>query len=173
MNKTFRTCIPVAATLLLLAAGGSAFAGPKDQTTIVDVAAAVNDATGEFSILIAALGAADPVVLQALESRGQRTVFAPTDAAFLSLLDELDLTAAELLGNQTLLTQVLLYHVVPGRRLAESVLAAERLRTLQSGFLFQSGGVLTDQAGRTSNIIATDVLADNGVIHVIDTVVLP
>ncbi len=150
----------------------SAQAAPA-RNSIVDVALTANAQSGEFSILIAALQAADPVVLQTLSGKGQFTVFAPTDAAFLSLLDELNLTAEQLLNNQALVTQVLLYHVARGNRDAADVLASSRIRTLNGGFLLQSGGVLTDANGRTSNIIATDIKASNGVIHVIDRVVLP
>ena len=146
-------------------------AAPSD--TIVDIALAVNNETGEFSILIAALTAADESILKALSSRGQYTVFAPTDAAFVALLDELELEAEDVLGNEELLNAVLTYHVVPGMRMAEDVIASSRLRTLNGGFLFQDGGVLTDAQGRESNIIATDIVASNGVIHVIDSVVLP
>jgi uncharacterized surface protein with fasciclin (FAS1) repeats len=141
--------------------------------TIVDVALAINADTGEFSILIAALLAADEAVIKTLDGNGQFTVFAPTDAAFVALLGELGLTPDELLAETELVTQVLLYHVARGRRDSTAVLGSHRIRTLQRGFLFQEGGVLTDQNGRTANIIATDVEAANGVIHVIDTVVLP
>jgi transforming growth factor-beta-induced protein len=100
-------------------------------------------------------------------------VFAPTDAAFISLLNELGVTPTQLLSNKALVTEVLLYHVARGNRDSEDVLASSRIRTLQRGFLFQDGGVLTDANGRTANIIATDIKASNGVIHVIDRVVLP
>jgi uncharacterized surface protein with fasciclin (FAS1) repeats len=154
----------------------STFTVPAAQAakgkTIVEVALEANAQTGEFSILIAALQAADPVVLQKLSGNGKFTVFAPTDAAFLSLLDELGVTADQLLSNKALVTRVLLYHVARGNRDAEDVLESKRIRTLR-GFLFQDGGVLTDANGRTANIIATDIKASNGVIHVIDRVVLP
>jgi transforming growth factor-beta-induced protein len=154
----------------------STFAVPAAQAakgkTIVQVALEANAQTGEFSILIAALQAADPVVIQKLSGKGKFTVFAPTDAAFLSLLDELGVTAEQLLSNQALVTRVLLYHVARGNREAEDVLESERIRTLR-GVLFQEGGVLTDANGRTANIIATDIKASNGIIHVIDRVVLP
>lgn len=139
----------------------------------MDVALAANAQTGEFSILIAALQAADPAVMRTLDGKGQFTVFAPTDAAFVSLLGELGLTAEQLLSNQDLVTQVLLYHVARGNRESAAVLGSSRIRTLEGGFLFQSGGVLTDANGRTSNITAVDIDASNGVIHVIDRVVLP
>jgi transforming growth factor-beta-induced protein len=149
-----------------------ALAAPKSGT-IIDVALAANAANGEFSILIAALQAADPAVINTLSGKGQFTVFAPTDAAFIALLDELDITAPQLLSNQELVTEVLLYHVARGNRNSNAVLGSSRIRTLQREFLFQDGGVLTDANGRTANIIATDIKASNGVIHVIDRVVLP
>ena len=164
--------------LLIAVLALGAFASPSVQAapkgdTIVDVALAANAQTGEFSILIAALQAADPAVIRTLDGRGQFTVFAPTDAAFVSLLGELGLTADQLLSNQELVTRVLLYHVARGNRDSADVLASSRIRTLQGGFLFQSGGVLTDANGRTSNIVTVDIEAANGIIHVIDRVVLP
>ena len=150
----------------------SAQAAPKGNT-IVDVALAANAASGEFSILILALQAADPVVLQTLSGNGQFTVFAPTDAAFVALLGELGLTADQLLSNQDLVTQVLLYHVARGNRDSSEVLASSRIRTLNGGLLLQNGGAITDANGRASNIVAVDIKASNGVIHVIDRVVLP
>ena len=154
-------------------AAPSAQAAPKNGNTIVDVALAANAQDGQFSILIAALQAADPAVIQTLSGKGQFTVFAPTNAAFVALLGELNLTADELLSNKALVTEVLLYHVARGNRDSADVLASSRIRTLNRGFLFQSGGVLTDANGRTATIIATDIPASNGVIHVIDRVVLP
>jgi len=138
--------------------------------TIVDVAIAVNEETGLFNTLIAALHAADPAVLKTLSGNGQFTVFAPTDAAFAKL--ELD---ADNIGDLDpgVLTDILLYHVARGRRDSGDVLASSRIRMLKGGFLLQDGGVLTDNLGRTANIIVTDVEAANGIIHAIDTVVLP
>jgi uncharacterized surface protein with fasciclin (FAS1) repeats len=160
------------ALIALGAFAPAAQAAPKGDS-IVDVALAVNAQTGEFSILIAALQAADPKVIKKLDGKGQFTVFAPTDAAFVSLLKELGLTADQLLSNKKLVTQVLLYHVARGNRDSEQVLSSKRIRTLEGGFLFQNDGVLTDANGRTANIIAVDIKASNGVIHVIDRVVLP
>lgn len=167
--------------VVVMAAGALAPAaiakqGPKDIYSIVDFAIDANTSgpyAGSFDILIAALLNADPAVIQTLDSRGQYTVFAPTDDAFVALLAELNVSANDLLSNQALLTTVLLYHVAPGNRDSGDVISSDRIRTLQGGFLFQDGGVLTDANGRTSNIILTDFFADNGVVHVIDTVVLP
>jgi uncharacterized surface protein with fasciclin (FAS1) repeats len=107
-----------------------------------------------------------------LSSRGQVTVFAPTNQAFLDLLAELEVGGLDDIDQATL-TQVLLYHVVPGRRTSTSVLPSTRLRTLQGGFLRQAGGVLTDNRDRQAAIVGVDNLASNGVIHVINRVVLP
>ncbi|MBW6472049.1 MAG: fasciclin domain-containing protein [Anaerolineaceae bacterium] len=163
----------VAVVVMALGFASPVEAAKPERQTIVDVALAANKESGEFSILISALGAADPAVLKTLAGNGQFTVFAPTDAAFVSLLGELGLTAEQLLSNQELVTQVLLYHVARGDRNSDEVFGSSRIRTLQGGFLFQSGGVLTDVNDRTANIIKADIEADNGVIHVIDRVVLP
>jgi len=148
-------------------------AGPKGPS-LVDVAISVNASgpfAGQFDTLIAAVLAADPGVLATLDGNGQHTVFAPTDDAF----EALGLTP-ENIGvafDQEVLTDILLYHVAHGRRYAGSVVPSSRIRMLDSGFVFQSGGVLTDNLGRESNIIVTDVEAANGIIHAIDAVLLP
>jgi uncharacterized surface protein with fasciclin (FAS1) repeats len=161
--------------LLFAVSAVPAFAGPKGPT-IVDVAIAVNSEgpfAGEFDTLIAAVLAADPAVLETLSGNGQHTVFAPTDDAFAALgLDP------DNIGDlpQDVLTQILLYHVAPGRRYAEDVVSSERIRTLlkgKDGFLMQDSGVLTDNLDRDANIIVTDIPAANGIIHAIDAVVLP
>ena len=174
MSNRFKFVYAVLVAVLAFGAfaAPSAYAAPKGPT-IIDVAKAVSAETGEFSILIAAINAADPAVAKTLSGNGQFTVFAPTDAAFLALLDELNLSAEDVLGNQALVTQVLLYHVARGNRDSADILASSRIRTLEGGFLSQSGGVLTDASGRTANIVLPDVKASNGVIHVIDRVVLP
>jgi uncharacterized surface protein with fasciclin (FAS1) repeats len=142
--------------------------------TIVDLAIAANGPGGPyegmFDTLIAALQAADPSVLSTLSGNGQFTVFAPTDDAFAALnLDPGNI------GNlpQSTLTDILLYHVARGRRGAEDVTTSTQIRTLLREFLQVSGTVLTDNLGRTSNIIAPDNFAANGVIHGVDQVVLP
>jgi uncharacterized surface protein with fasciclin (FAS1) repeats len=145
----------------------------QQGNTIVDVVLATSAETGEFSILIAALQAADPAVLERLGKKGPFTVFAPTDAAFQALLTELGVTAEQLLSDQALLTQVLLYHVARGDIDSIEVLKRQTIPTLQGGFLYQEDGILTDANCRSSNIVTTDIQASNGVIHVIDHVVLP
>jgi uncharacterized surface protein with fasciclin (FAS1) repeats len=140
---------------------------PSERTTIVDVALGVNADTGEFSTLIAALVAAD--LVDALNGNGQLTVFAPTDAAFAKL--DLD---ADNIGDldKGALSNILLYHVAKGNRMAEDVVSSTQIRMLNGEFTsisLMDGGAYIDE----SMIIATDVPADNGVIHIIDTVLLP
>lgn len=158
----------VLALALLFSSASPAVAAPPGPT-IVDVAIAAN--TGQFDTLIAAVLAADPAVLATLSGNGQYTVFAPTDDAFAELgLNPGNVGTAL---DQATLTSILLYHVAPGRRDSTQVLKSRRINTLNGGFLRQSGGVLTDNQKRTANIIVTDVAAANGIIHVIDRVVLP
>jgi uncharacterized surface protein with fasciclin (FAS1) repeats len=161
------------AALALGAFGASSVKAAEETGSIVDVALAVNAETGEFSILIAALQAANPNVIERLSSDKQSTVFAPTDAAFQALLEELGVTAEQLLSDRNLVTRVLRYHIVRGSLDSTEVLSKERIRTLRGGRLLQSNGVLTDPNGRTANIIQTDIQASNGMIHVIDRVILP
>jgi uncharacterized surface protein with fasciclin (FAS1) repeats len=157
-----------------LAAAPEAEANPAPTgNTIVDVAIAVNssgDFAGSFDTLIAAVLAADEAVLKRLTAKRQSTVFAPTDDAFAAL----GLTPANIgTLDQDVLTQILLYHVVNGRRDSNDVIGSTQLRTLQGTFLRQSTGILTDNLGRPATIIVTDVPASNGIIHAIDAVVLP
>lgn len=142
---------------------------------IVQVALAVNGEgspfEGQFDTLIAAVLAADPVVIETLTGRGQFTVFAPTDDAF----GALGLTP-ENVGtlDQDTLTEILLYHVARGRRDAGDVTTSDRIRSLQGTFFFpNSSATITDALGRQANIIVTDVPASNGIIHAIDAVILP
>ena len=149
----------------------------EGKVSLVQKAIELNSAgpyAGAFDTLIAAVLAADPAVVSTLSDNSQETVFAPTDDAFALLgLDSTNIGSAL---DQATLTKVLLYHVAPGRRYAEDVVDSTRIRTLlkgKKGFFHVDGTVLTDNLGRTSNIVATDVEADNGVIHAIDAVLLP
>jgi uncharacterized surface protein with fasciclin (FAS1) repeats len=129
-------------------------------------------ANEEFSILVDAVVAAD--LAGTLSGPGPFTIFAPTDAAFAALLTELGVTRDELLADTALLTSVLTYHVIPGRVLEADVVPGVQPATAQGEtFSVGAGLVITDQRGRTANVAATDVLASNGVIHVIDRVILP
>jgi uncharacterized surface protein with fasciclin (FAS1) repeats len=111
-----------------------------------------------------------------LSGTGPFTVFAPTNAAFAAALTELGLTKAELLApaNKALLTQILTYHVVPGKVLKAQVPVGAPITTLQGeSFTVDSTLAITDQRGRKANITATDIEATNGVVHLIDKVILP
>jgi uncharacterized surface protein with fasciclin (FAS1) repeats len=140
---------------------------PSERTTVVDVALSVNADTGEFSTLIAALVSAD--LVGALGGNGQYTVFAPTDEAFAAL----DLNADNIGDMDTAtLADILLYHVAKGRRMAEDVVSSTQIRMLNGEFTeigLMDGAAYIDDA----MIVNTDVPADNGVIHVIDAVLLP
>ena len=133
--------------------------------TITDIAAGNPD----FSTLVAALGAAD--LAETLKGEGPFTVFAPTNAAF----DKLPAgTVDELLKpeNKQKLTDILLYHVVPGSVLAADVVNLTEAQTV----LGQTVAITSDMGSVMINdakVTATDIMADNGVIHVIDTVLLP
>jgi len=128
---------------------------------IVDTAVAA----GSFKTLAAALQAAG--LVETLKGKGPFTVFAPTDEAF-AKIPKADLDA--LLKDKAKLTAVLTYHVVPGKVMAKDVKAG-KVKTVQGSELtvVTTGGVTVDNA----KVVKTDITADNGVIHVIDTVVLP
>lgn len=136
---------------------------------IVQTAQALPD----FSIVVEAVVAAN--LQGALSGTGPFTVFAPTNAAFANLLTELGVTKDQLLANTALLTSVLKYHVVSGRVLKADVPVGAAIGTLETGKTFTIDGTLaiTDAQGRKSNIVATDVFTSNGVIHVVDKVILP
>ena len=140
---------------------------PADKD-IVATAMALPD----FSILVEAVAAAG--LVSTLQGTGPFTVFAPTNAAFAALLAELGVTKEALLANTALLTSVLTYHVVPARVLKAEVPVNTAIATVQGQtFTVNSSLVITDQNQRTSNIVAADVFTSNGVIQVVDKVILP
>lgn len=122
-------------------------------------------AAGSFKTLATALQAAG--LVETLKGKGPFTVFAPTDAAF-AKIPKADLDA--LLKDKAKLTAVLTYHVVPGAVMAKDVKAGT-VKTVQGGMLTlgTTGGVTVNNA----KVVQADIVASNGVIHVIDTVVLP
>jgi len=147
------------------------------QGTIVDVAVG----NESFSTLVTALKAADLVA--ALQSEGPFTVFAPTNDAF-SKIDSETLSSLLESANKDALSNILTYHVVSGQLKAADVLKAlsdgggkvvVKALNNQSLTVMQKDGKiwLMDSKGNYSEIIATDVMGSNGVIHVIDTVVMP
>ncbi len=147
--------------LIPAVAASLAFVSAAHAKDIVDTAVSA----GNFNTLAAALQEAD--LVDTLKGAGPFTVFAPTDAAFAKIPKQ-DLDA--LLADKAKLTSVLTYHVVPGTVMAKDVKAG-MVKTVEGSSLTVStmGGVKVDNA----NVTAVDIVADNGVIHVIDTVVLP
>ena len=147
-----------------------------DDPTIAEIVVELaSEEPGEFNTLLAAIEAADPLVLETLNDPSQElTVFAPTDEAFAAIPEDV---LGGILADQELLTNILLYHVAPGVFLAEDVVAAapiEALPTLLEGSTLSievvDGAVVINGE---STVIQTDVIASNGVIHVIDTVLQP
>ena len=133
------------------------------SNTIVDVA--VSD--GRFGTLVTALQAAE--LDSVLSGEGEFTVFAPTDEAFAKLPKE---TLDSLLADVPALKDVLLYHVVSGTVLAADVVALDSAATLQGqevSISVMGESVMVDE----SNVVITDIAASNGVIHVVDAVLLP
>lgn len=169
------------AFLLLLAVLLIALAPVQAQVDgdLVTIAQIVTDAaTGEdaeFTILLSALRAADSVFLETLSNPNARvTVFAPTDAAFAELIDALDTTPQNLLADRALLNDILSYHVVPAYYPAESI------RAMDGAFI---GTILRGEALRitladeevfinASRLLDTNLFASNGIVHVIDTVLV-
>jgi uncharacterized surface protein with fasciclin (FAS1) repeats len=166
--------------LILILTIAMTVAFSKDATaqgTIVDVAVGNKD----FSTLVTALTAADLVT--ALQAEGPFTVFAPNNAAF-AKIDSKTLNSLLEVKNKKALANILTYHVVSGKLTATDVVAALKkgngmveLKALNGQVLMvmqKDGKIwLKDANGNYSEIIATDVMGSNGVIHVIDTVVMP
>ncbi|MFK7964664.1 MAG: fasciclin domain-containing protein [Burkholderiaceae bacterium] len=145
-----------AAAVLSLGVSAQAFA-----ENIVEVASGA----GSFNTLVTAVKAAG--LVDTLSGKGPFTVFAPTDEAFAAIpKDQLD----ALLADKEALQKVLTYHVVSGKVMAADVKAGE-VPTVQGQSIKVStdGGVKVDAA----NVVKTDITASNGVIHVIDAVILP
>jgi uncharacterized surface protein with fasciclin (FAS1) repeats len=163
MKSRVASMAAVALTAVSLAIGSmSAQAGNKD---IVDTAVGA----GQFTTLAAALQAAD--LVETLKGPGPFTVFAPTDAAFAKLPAG---TVETLLKpeNKAQLSAILTYHVVPGAVKAEQVTKLDEAKTVNGApvkISTNGGKVMINDA----NVVTADIAASNGVIHVIDTVILP
>jgi len=161
-------------TMILCVAFASSLSAQK---TIVDVAVGNKD----FTTLVTALKAAD--LVSALQGEGPFTVFAPTNDAF-AKIDTKTLSSLLEAGNKEALANILTYHVVSGKLAASDVVAALKKGDGMVELKALNGQVITvtqkddkiwlkDSNGDFSEIIATDVMGSNGVIHVIGTVVMP
>ncbi len=156
----------LAGILVFFGVGQAAMAdcGTCDKT-VVEVAVASDD----FNTLVAAVKAAD--LVKTLSGDGPFTVFAPTDAAFAKLPEG---TLADLLKpeNKSKLAAILTYHVVAGKVKAEQVVKLTEAKTVQGSSVkiaVKDGSVMIDNA----KVVKTDIPCKNGIIHVIDTVILP
>jgi len=162
--KSWLKLMLVAATATVLAACGSDdddSAPVSRPGTLAEVATSAG-----FGALVAAADKAG-LVAALSDPNADLTVFAPTDEAFAKVpKDQLD----ALLKDKAKLTAVLTYHVVPGKVMAADVKAG-KVKTVQGGDITvtTTGGVKVDAA----NVVKTDIVADNGVIHVIDSVIMP
>jgi len=159
---TVKKILKSAAGVVMVLAATTARAQEKD---IVDTAVAA----GSFKTLAAALTAGD--LIQTLKGKGPFTVFAPTDEAFGKLPAT---TLADLLKpeNKAKLVAILTYHVVPGKVMASQVTGLKSAKTVNGQSVtisVKDGGVMIDNA----HVVKTDIATSNGVIHVIDTVLLP
>lgn len=163
MNRFQNSMVAIGTVLALNTVVSAAFA--QDEMDIVDTAVAA----GQFETLAAALTAAE--LIDTLKGEGPFTVFAPTDEAFAKLPEG---TVENLLKpeNRDQLTAILTYHVVAGKVTADQVVDLTEAATLNGQSIdisVGSAGVMVDK----SLVVTADIMATNGVIHVIDSVMLP
>jgi uncharacterized surface protein with fasciclin (FAS1) repeats len=172
-NLVKKVIVVVASAAALFGSIQAYAAQAAKSPNLVETAIAVNSAgpfAGQFSTLIG-LVASDDEILNTLTERKQYTVFAPTNTAFDALFTAAAANCLDL--TPELVNAVLKYHVAKGRRDSTEVLDSSRIRTLLGAFFFQTGGIINDGADQSVNFVATDIPATNGIIHAIDTVLLP
>ena len=178
-GRTTKLAAVAAAGALILAACGDdgndaadepveAEAEASEPGTIVDVAVGA----GSFETLVAAVQAAG--LVDTLSSEGPFTVFAPTDEAFAAALDALGISAEDLLADTETLTSILTYHVLDSKVDAATAISldgqtAPTVNGAEIAISVVDGMVMIDDA----TVVQPDVMASNGVIHVIDSVLLP
>ena len=170
MKILIAAAIVLAAFAVPTALAGTGQRPAAAQPSIVQQAVALNASgpyAGSFDTLIC-LVSNNRAVLDALSQKGQYTVFAPTDAAFSAI----GITSSNCAAAAPTVTGVLLYHVAHGRRDAASVISSTQIRMLNKQFtgISSAGGKYYIN---NAQIVATDVFASNGVIHAVDTVLLP
>ena len=163
--KRFALCAGIVIILVLMLLPFAGVGQAQDNLQdIVDTAVAADD----FNTLVAAVQAAD--LVDTLKGEGPFTVFAPTDAAFAALpAGTIEALLADPAGD---LTQILLYHVIAGKVMAADLSNGMQANTVQGSpvaFTVANNGAMVNDA----NIVVTDIEASNGVIHVIDAVILP
>lgn len=161
--KSFKSLIMLMFITALIST--NALADKHENKDIVDTAIS----SGSFNTLVAAIKSAD--LVETLKGEGPFTVFAPTDEAFAKLPEG---TLEDLLKpeNKKKLVAILTYHVVSGQVTSDKVVELKEAETVNGQSInikVEDGKVMVDNA----NVVVTDVMASNGVIHVIDTVVIP
>ncbi|WP_236034907.1 fasciclin domain-containing protein [Alkalihalobacterium elongatum] len=163
MHKSKVFVMSLVFILLMSMSFGMGTLAEENNADIVDTAVAADD----FNTLVAAVQAAD--LVDALKGDGPFTVFAPTDEAFATALEELGLTAEELLASDQLV-DILLYHVVEGKVMSSDLEDGMQATTLNG----ESIAITLDPVQVNGvNVVTPDVEASNGVIHIIDAVLLP
>jgi len=167
-TKLATRTLAIVAAALLFVAPVAAQDMEEDPGTIVEIAQGNDD----FSTLVAALQAAG--LVETLQGEGPFTVFAPTNAAFEKLPEG---TLENLLKeeNKDQLTAILTYHVAPAKAMAEDVVGMDEAPTVQGKpvQIMVEEGTVKLMGDNTATVTATDIQASNGVIHVIDTVLMP
>lgn len=164
MKGIFVTAVMVA--LLAIVVSSAAAPARAEEQPAKDIVTTAVDA-GQFKTLVAAVQAAG--LVDTLKGKGPFTVFAPTDAAFAKVPKE---TLEALLKDKKALTEVLTYHVVPGKVMAADVVKLTTAKTAEGqpiDISMKDGKVMINGA----HVVATDIMCSNGVIHVIDAVLLP
>lgn len=166
LNTTLRNMTMLIVVLTISFTTAMAESPAKATKSIVEIAVSNDD----FSILVEALSKAE--LVDALSADGPFTVFAPTNEAFENLFKELGVDGvADLTKDQ--LTPILLYHVVSGNVMAASVKTGDVPTLNKEAKLMVNASSKGVQINKSSNVVSTDILATNGVIHVIDAVLLP
>ncbi|MFC2153076.1 fasciclin domain-containing protein, partial [Actinomycetota bacterium] len=173
MKKRFSLIALIAVFALVVAACSSD--SEETTTTVAETDTSVLDLAveaGQFSTLIAAIDAAG--LTETLQGEGPFTVLAPTDAAFEAAFEALGITAEELLADTDTLTEILLYHVL-GQEADSSVVATldgQEVPTLQGESILVTvdGGTISINEAQ---VVSPDLAADNGIVHVINGVLLP
>ncbi|NBC01235.1 MAG: fasciclin domain-containing protein [Bacteroidetes bacterium] len=164
--KTFKQSIALLSGLLLLLLLPLSADAQDGEATIAEIAAGNEN----FSTLVTALDTAGLVGV--LDGEGPFTVFAPTNEAFEALPDG-ELEALLQPENRELLTQILTYHVVEGEAMAADVVGLDEVTTLMGSAVSIEVDGETVRLADTAQVVQTDIEASNGVIHVIDSVLLP
>ena len=170
-NLLILTGVAAATTLLTACGSDDDHVAAAPAKNIVELA----QATPDLSILVEAVVAAG--LASTLSGAGPFTVFAPTNAAFAALLGELGVSKEALLADKALLTTVLTYHVLGSKVESTQIPLGAAIKTVQGSNLtinaVGAGLVITDERGRKANITAANIQASNGVVHLIDKVILP